>query len=54
MHTASEKIVKIKDFGHDVLHDDPTKRGFLAHVTSPDSDEEVPISYKATLQSPHW
>jgi hypothetical protein len=42
-------IVKIKDFGPYVLRYDPAKRGFLAQVTSSDSDEEVTVSYKTAL-----
>jgi hypothetical protein len=42
-------IVKIKDFGPYVLRYDPAKRGFLAQVTSSDSDEEVSVSYKTAL-----
>lgn len=47
-------ISKIKDFRQDILRYDPQKRGFLASVTPPASEDSEPISHTAALQSPHW
>jgi hypothetical protein len=47
-------ILKIKDFGPDIICYDPTKKGFLAQTTSSDSDEEAPASHSNALCLPHW
>jgi hypothetical protein len=47
-------ILKIKDFGPDVIRYDPAKKGFLAQTSSLDSDEEAPGSYSDALRLPHW
>jgi hypothetical protein len=47
-------ILKIKDFGPDIIRYDPAKKGFLAQTTSLDSDEEAPASYSDALCLPHW
>jgi hypothetical protein len=46
------RIVKVKDFGCDVLRYDPKKRGFIAQVVSSELIHSEPISHLTALRSP--
>lgn len=47
-------IIKIKDFGPDIVRYNPAKRGFIAQVTPAESEPLEPISYSEALKSPKW
>jgi hypothetical protein len=48
------KIIKLKDFGPDIVRYDPSKKGFIAQVSSPDSEQSEPISHTEAMKSSQW
>jgi hypothetical protein len=54
-HTRLQNImIKLKDFGTDVLHYDPGKKGFIAQVSSLYLASSDPVSHTEALKTPHW
>jgi hypothetical protein len=43
-----KNIIKVKDFGPDILRYDPKKKDFIAQVVSTEPEQSKPISYSNT------